>query len=166
MKELSFYSTNTTPYLGIVLAILSILPIVLIHTILKPKYSKEKNSKYGKNRTLLIINAILYIINIIVLIISKDSFNIKNANIWFGIMCFFYILYYELYIRYIIGGRQYKALYENFMFVKVPIFISMSMSLVFAGIWSKNIVLIIVSILFTITNSYTSYIRYKKISKN
>ena len=48
MKELSFYSTNTTPYLGIVLAILSILPIVLIHTILKPKYSKEKNSKYGK----------------------------------------------------------------------------------------------------------------------
>lgn len=166
MNDLNYFNSNTTPYLGFILAILSILPIVLTHIMFRSKYSNGKNKKGSKNYKILrIINAILYIINIILLIVSKDSFDIKNVNIWFGIMCFFYIIYYELYIRYILRGRKYEALYESFMFVKIPIFVAMSMSLFFAGIWSKNIVLIIISALFIMTNCYTAYIRYEQLSK-
>lgn len=167
MNNIDFFNTNSSPYLGLVLAILSIIPVALTHTIFRPKYSDKVNKKIKrKDNILRCINAIIYIINIVLLIINKNSFDIKNANISFGIMCFFYVIYYELYIRYIVRGREYKFLYEPFMGIKVPIFISMSMSIIFAGIWSKNILLIITSILFTLTNCYTTYKRYMKLLKN
>ncbi len=163
MENINLYNTNSSPYFGIVLAILSVLPWILTYTIFKPKYKKVYISKMSsKEKRLEIANIIIYFINIIVLILYKDKFDIKTANIWFGIMSFFYLIYYELYIRYIVRGKTQKELYVPFIYIKVPIFISMSMSLVFAGIWGKCVPLIYFAILFTITNCYTSYKKYMK----
>lgn len=163
MKEYDFLNTNNSPYLGMILAIISIIPIILTYTIFKPKFKKIEIKKMNKKeRIMFFINKIIYLVNIILLVIRKDIFDIKTANIWFGIMCFFYILYYELYIRYVIRGRAQKELYNQFMYIKVPIFLSMSLSLVFAGIWAKDFITIIASIIFAITNLYTSYKIYMK----
>ncbi len=167
MNDIKFLNNNTTPYLGFILAILSIIPVLLTLTIFRPKYNDKENKKISKkDKILLCINGVLYIINMIILCTSKNIFDIKNANLWFGIMCFFYVIYYELYIRYVLRGRKYNLLYESFIYIKIPIFISMSMSIVFAGIWSKSILLIITSTIFTITNCYTAYNRYLKILKS
>lgn len=163
MEEINIFNTNSSPYLGIILAIISALPMILTYTIFKPKFKRLDIKKMEeKERIMFLVNKIIFIVNIILLVVKKDVFDIKTANVWFGIMCFFYILYYELYIRYIVRGRAQKQLYSQFMYVKVPLFISMSLSLVFAGIWSKDIFLIIVSILFAITNLHSSYKIYMK----
>lgn len=158
MGEIDLYNINSSPNLGIVLAILSIIPWILTCTIFKPKFKRTKLTQ--KDIKLEIANIIAFGINIILMIAYRDKFDIKNANLWFGIMIFFYLIYYELYIRYVVRGRAQKELYTPFMYVKIPIFIAMSLSLVFAGIWSKNIPQIYFSILFTIINCYMSYKKY------
>lgn len=158
MGEIDLYNINSSPNFGIVLAVLSIIPWVLTYTLFKPKFRKVKNN--NKEIRLEIANIIIYITNIILLIAYRNKFDIKTANIWFGIMIFFYLIYYELYIRYIVRGRAQKELYMPFMYVKVPFFIAMSLSIVFAAIWAKCVPLIYFSILFTITNCYISYKKY------
>lgn len=160
MGQIDLYNVNSSPNFGIVLAILSILPWILIYTIFKPKFKRVKSSQ--KVVKLEIANIIIYMTNIIILVGYKDKFDIKTANVWFGVMTFFYLIYYELFIRYIIRGRAQKELYMPFMYIKVPLFISMSLALVFAGIWAKCIPLIYFSILFTITNCYIAYKKYMK----
>lgn len=160
MGQIDLYNVNSSPNFGIVLAILSILPWILIYTIFKPKFKRVKSSQ--KVVKLEIANVIIYMTNIIILVGYKDKFDIKTANVWFGVMTFFYLIYYELFIRYIIRGRAQKELYMPFMYIKVPLFISMSLALVFAGIWAKCIPLIYFSILFTITNCYIAYKKYMK----
>jgi len=160
MGQIDLYNVNSSPNFGIVLAILSMLPWILIYTIFKPKFKRVKSSQ--KAVKLEIANIIIYMTNIIILVGYKDRFDIKTANIWFGVMTFFYLIYYELFIRYIIRGRAQKELYMPFMYIKVPLFISMSLALVFAGIWAKCMPLIYFSILFTITNCYIAYKKYMR----
>lgn len=160
MENIDLFNSNTTPYLGVMLAILSLIPVICTYSIFKPKFKRKINDK--KIKKLDIINSFIYFLILALLTIKSNLFDIKNANIWFGIMCFFYIIYYELYIRYIIRGRAQKELYSRFLYIRIPIFLSMSMSLVFAGIWSKDLILIITSVIFLIVNSYTAHCRYIK----
>lgn len=163
MGNLDLYNTNSSPYFGVILAVLSIIPWILTYTIFKPKFKKVSISKLSlKEQKLEIANIIIYIINIILLIIYRDRFDIKTANVWFGIMTFFYLLYYELYFRYILRGGAQKELYSPLIYIKIPLFITMSLSIVFAGIWGKCIPLIYFAILFTITNCYIAYKKYMK----
>lgn len=163
MENLDLYNTNSSPYFGVILAVLSIIPWILTYTIFKPKFKKVVIGKLSLKETRLeIANIMAYIFNIILLIRYRDRFDIKTANIWFGIMVFFYLLYYELYFRYIVRGKAQKELYSPLLYIKVPLFISMSLSIVFAGIWSKCIPLIYFAILFTITNCYIAHKKYMK----
>jgi 8-oxo-dGTP pyrophosphatase MutT (NUDIX family) len=161
MQDMNFINKNYSPYLGILLAVLSVIPTILNYTILKPKFNKIDRKKLSKKEIMLeFLNKVIYLVNIFLLILNTNNFDIKNANIWFGIMLFFYIIYYELYIRYVIRKRTQKWLYEPFLYVKIPIYISMSLALVFAGIWSNTIMLVITSIMFTITNCFVAYRKY------
>ena len=45
MKEYDFLNTNSSPYLGMILAIISIIPIILTYTIFKPKFKKIEIKK-------------------------------------------------------------------------------------------------------------------------
>lgn len=140
------YTNFYSPYFGIVIAILLVLPIVLTTLVFKPKNKiKDKNNVSKIENILNIVQKISFVGIIIVLCISKNSFDILNPNLLFGVMLFFLILYYELYIRYIFGARAYKLLYEPFLHIKVPMAICHSFSCIFAGLWGKNIPLIILA---------------------
>ena len=161
MENFNLYNQVSSPYFGVIIAIIIILPLLLIATIFRPKYKNDKKIK--KNKLFNISNVlriVSFILCIVILCIFRDSYDIKITNIWFGIMLFFYVLYYELVIRYIIRGRRQKDLYKPFMYVKVPIAICISGGILFTSIWSKNIYLIISSIIFCISNVYVSYITY------
>ena len=160
MENIDLFNSNTTPYLGVVLAIISVIPILLTYTFFRPKFRKKIKDK--KIKILGLVSKFIYVLNLIFLVIKTELFDIKNADLWFGIMCFFYIIYYELYIRYIIRGRAEKELYSRFFYIKVPLFLSMSLSLVFAGIWVGDIILIIISVIFWGINTYTEYNKYIK----
>ena len=85
-----------------IIAIITILPLLLVATIFRPKYKNDKKIKKSKLFNISnILRIISFIFCIAILCIFKDSYDIKNTNIWFGIMLFFYVLYYELIIRYI-----------------------------------------------------------------
>ena len=160
MENIDLFNSNTTPYLGVVLAIISVIPILFTYTFFRPKFRKKIKDK--KIKILGLVSKFIYVLNLIFLVIKTELFDIKNADLWFGIMCFFYIIYYELYIRYIIRGRAEKELYSRFFYIKVPLFLSMSLSLVFAGIWVGDIILIIISVIFWGINTYTEYNKYIK----
>ena len=49
MKEYDFLNTNSSPYLGMILAIISIIPIILTYTIFKPKFKKIEIKKRKKS---------------------------------------------------------------------------------------------------------------------
>lgn len=161
MDGFNLYNQVSSPYFGIVIAIIMILPIILVTSIFRPKY--KNNKKIKKDKKYIIVNAIrilAFIVCIVALCAFRDDYDIKNTNIWFGIMLFFYILYYELFIRYIIRGRREKDLYKPFMYIKVPIAVCIGGGMIFTSIWSKNIYLIVSSILFCISNIYVSYKTY------
>ena len=161
MENFNLYNQVSSPYFGVIIAIITILPLLLVATIFRPKYKNDKKIKKSKLFNISnILRIISFIFCIAILCIFKDSYDIKNTNIWFGIMLFFYVLYYELIIRYIVRGRRQKDLYKPFMYVKVPIAICISGGMLFTGIWSKNIYLIISSIIFCISNIYVSYMTY------
>lgn len=155
----SLYNQVSSPYLGVLLAILLILPSILTSIIFKPKnkVNKSKNAKNKLEGLFTVVENISRIASIITLCLSKNSFDIKNANLWFGIMLFFFILYYELFIRYIINGCAYKNLYSPFMYIKVPMAVFASLGLIFAAIWGNNIILLIFSIIFAISHIYCAY---------
>ena len=158
MDDLNLYNQVSSPYFGIIIAIIIVLPIILVNSFCRPKFKNNRKMKKDKIYNIAnIVRIITFIICIVVLCIFKEDYDIKNTNICFGIMLFFYILYYELFIRYIVRGRREKELYKPFMYIKVPISICIGGGLVFTGIWSKNIYLIIASILFCISNIYVSY---------
>lgn len=162
MNTLDLYREVGSPYLGVFIAIIVILPIILIATIFRPK-DKDKKSKVKLTKLEKIfkpVEIISFIALILTLCLSKDSFNIYNTNIWFGIMIFFYILYYELIIRYIMGAKEEKRLYQPFVYIKVPISLCLSLGLICTGIWGKNILAIIFSIVFAITHVYCAYKYY------
>lgn len=162
MDTFGLYNEVNSPYFGVLIALVLILPSILLATIFKPKY-KVKDKKKEINKIEKIFNVIENISRIGILVtlcVSKNSFDIIKADLWFGIMLFFFILYYELFIRYVANGRVHKLLYAPFMYVRVPMALFPALGIIFAGIWGKNIILIIFSIIFAITHVYNAYKYY------
>ena len=96
MKSFNIYSQTATPYFGIIIAIIILLPSILMHLIFKPKFKKKDDKKLisKSERIAKIIENISMIVVLLFLCISKNSFDLSKANIFFGIMLFFFILYY------------------------------------------------------------------------
>ena len=157
-----FY-TNSFPYLGYIFALLSVLPHILICSIFKPNYKKVKFSTLDRNEKIFeAVKNILYVINLIILVVINNKLNIVNVNVLFGIALFFIVIYYEMFLRYVFTGKQQKILYKRFMYIRIPLYIAMSFSNLFFAIWSKNIVYIIVAIIFAIVNIYVENGKYMK----
>ena len=157
------FNANNSPYLGVILAVISLIPVVLTLTVFRPKFKKVDFKKLNnKEKILSLINILLYIVSVLTLVIRRNNMDIKNANVWFGVMLFWIVMYYELYIRYLVRGKAQKELYSPILYVRVPLYISMALSILFAGIWAKDAIIIIPALIFSVTNIYSAYKRYMK----
>lgn len=159
----NIFNTNSFEYLGYIFALLSVLPHILICSIFKPNYKKVKFSTLDRNEKLFeAVKNILYVINLIILVVINKKLNLVNVDILFGIALFFIVIYYEMFFRYVFNGKQQKILYKRFMYIRIPFYISMSLSNLFLAIWSKSVVYIIFAILFAIVNIFVENGKYMK----
>ncbi len=155
-------SDNTFPYFGYIFAIITILPQLLM-LLFKPKFKKVELKTEEKNEKLLdIVNISLFILNILMMIICNRSMNVRNVGMIFGISLFFYCIHYEMFIRFLRFGRAQKLLYKRFMYVRIPFFASLSFANLFVAIWSKNVLYIIVAVIFGVLNIYIANAKYLK----
>lgn len=159
---MNLYNSVAVPYFGIAICIITVLPIILRYTIFKPKeLIKDKKKLNKKSKVMSYISYVLFFCIMAIFCLDKDIVDLKKANFAFGVMLFFFVLYYELGIRYVSRGRKEIDLYSPFIFIPFPIEICIAFGIIFASIWSTKIYLIIISIIYGIMYLYTTYLKYK-----
>ena len=150
----NFSTQNYTPYLGTVFAILTLFSILVTNILVKDKKVKNKPNLFE------LIAYITLTCTFVILCIDKDSLNIVKANALFGISLFFYILHIELLMKYFVAGRTQEQLYKPFIYIKVPIQLSLACGIIFLSIWS------IFGLIYTY-NAYKFYVEnYAQNTKN
>ena len=93
------------------------------------------------------------------LIISKDNFDNKPIDIWLILSALCILIYYALWIRYLVAGRDYASLYR-FRAVPIPMAIVPILAFAFIAIWGESIWLGIAAGAFSIghiANSWRAY---------
>ena len=69
-------------------------------------------------------------------------------SIWFAAAVVFLILYYIVWIRYFVGGRDVALLGKPFLFVPIPLAIFPVLYYLFAAVWMDNIPAVITMLIF------------------
>ncbi|WP_339317674.1 hypothetical protein [Paenibacillus sp. FSL R10-2734] len=95
-----------------------------------------------------------------ILAISKDSFQHVKFGIWATLIILFIAVYYGLWIRYIVKGRQFKLLWDPLGFIPIPMAVLPVCAFGLAAIWGKSIWLSIAVVCLAIghlANSWHSY---------
>ncbi|MBE5960941.1 MAG: DUF3810 domain-containing protein [Lachnospiraceae bacterium] len=91
----------------------------------------------------------------ICLLVSKKKIDVKSPFLYIAIL--FLILYYIVWIRYFIGGRNIKLLGSSFLFIPMPLAIFPVIYFLFAALWLHNYYAFGFMILFGIAHNIISY---------
>lgn len=146
-----------SPFLGAVLILLIAFPEIIVKLI-----SLSKNKLKIGNKALEIIKYALLILIGCLMATNRNYADIAKANFWFGFSMMWYILYIEIFIKYLIKGRVEKVMYSPFLYLKVPAHIFSSLSLIFINVWSKHYLLVALSVVYgivSVVNAYKLYMR-------
>lgn len=71
------------------------------------------------------------------LLVSREPLELKSA--WMYAAAVFLVLYYAVWMRYFIGGRDVSLLGKSFLFVPIPLVVFPVLYYLLAAIWMKNI---------------------------
>lgn len=105
------------------------------------------------------VTRILYAISICYLV-SEENVKINSPWLWLGIL--FLVLYYMVWMRYFLGGRDVSLLGKSFLFVPIPLAVFPVLYYIFAALWVHNYVSVIIMIIFGIAHNIISYISLMK----
>lgn len=97
---------------------------------------------------------------ILLLILSKDYFDVVTINIWFVLMSLCITIYYCLWIRFIIKGRDFSLLFKPLGFIPIPMALFPVFAFGLVAISVKSIWIGIAVILLALghfTNSWNTY---------
>lgn len=129
--------------------------INIVYFMLPP--ANMDNDEENNNKVLEFIeqsSRILFAIALCFLISNKEL-NYKSSLLYVSIV--FLILYYIVWIRYFIKGRDVKMLGEKFIFVPMPLAVFPVLYFIFASLWMTNYVAFIIMIIFGIAHNIISY---------
>lgn len=87
--------------------------------------------------------------------ISNKSLNYANPFLYISIA--FLILYYIVWIRYFIGGRDIKLLGTSFLFIPMPLAVFPVLYFIFAALWMNNYIATGFMFVFGIAHNVISY---------
>ena len=73
----------------------------------------------------------------ITLLVSREP--IRYRNVWFCLAVLFLILYYAVWIRYFVGGREVALLNRSFLFVPMPLAVFPVLYFLCAAVWLHNL---------------------------
>ena len=91
------------------------------------------------------ISRIAYLF-VVTLLVSRETLSFRS--VWFSLAAVFLILYYAVWLRYFIGGREIALLSRSFLFVPMPLAVFPVLYFLCAAIWLHNFPAAIIMVIF------------------
>ena len=82
----------------------------------------------------------------VTLLVSRETLSFRS--VWFSLAAVFLILYYAVWLRYFMGGREIALLSRSFLFVPMPLAVFPVLYYLCAAIWLKNLPAAIIMVIF------------------
>ena len=82
----------------------------------------------------------------VTLLVSRETLSFRS--VWFSLAAFFLILYYAVWLRYFMGGREIALLSRSFLFVPMPLAVFPVLYFLCAAIWLHNLPAAIIMVIF------------------
>jgi len=102
---------------------------------------------------------------LVLLAISKSSFQNRPINPWFILAALCVAAYYGLWMRYVVAGRDFSLLFA-FNSVPIPMAILPILAFAFVAIWGKSVWLGSATVLFSVGHIVNSWNTYSLIFHN
>lgn len=99
------------------------------------------------------ISRIAYLLAITILV-SREPINLQNM--WLCLAVVFLILYYVVWMRYFMGGREIELLSRSFLFVPMPLAVFPVLYYLCTAIWLHNIPAALIMLIFGATHMTVS----------
>lgn len=82
----------------------------------------------------------------VTLLVSRDKLSFRS--VWFSLAAVFLVLYYAVWLRYFMGGREIALLSRSFLFVPMPLAVFPVLYFLCAAIWLHNLPAAIIMVIF------------------
>lgn len=140
--------------------VIFLLPMIInvIYVIFPPSIN-DKNTEATNTVIEFIEQAtrILYLLSLVVIVSEKT---LDYRSMWLLLAVVFLVLYYVVWIRYFVGGRDIALLGKSFLGIPMPLAIFPVLYFIFAALWMHNYVAVGFMIVFGIAHNIISYISF------
>ena len=82
----------------------------------------------------------------VMLLVSRDRLSFRS--VWFSLAAVFLVLYYAVWLRYFMGGREIALLSRSFLLVPMPLAVFPVLYFLCAAIWLHNLPAAIIMVIF------------------
>ena len=82
----------------------------------------------------------------VTLLVSRE--NLSFRSVWFSLTAVFLVLYYAVWLRYFMGGREIALLSRSYLFVPMPLAVFPVLYFLCAAIWLHNLQAAIIMVIF------------------
>ena len=82
----------------------------------------------------------------VTLLVSRETLSFRS--VWFSLAAVFLVLYYAVWLRYFMGGREIALLSRSFLFVPMPLAVFPVLYFMCAAIWLHNLPAAIIMVIF------------------
>ena len=141
-------------WIGLIVFLLPML-INIVYVILPLK--NAPTTQQETNKILEIIEQstrILYMLAIVFLVCKEK---VDFTSIWMFVGLIFLALYYIVWFRYFLGGRDIELLGKPFLFVPMPLAVFPVIYFICSAIWLNNYIAVLFMIIFGIAHNIISY---------
>lgn len=140
--------------------IVFLLPMVInvVYAIFQPKNNDitedNQNKKFPILETVEQGTRVAYAF-ILCSLVSNKSLNYTSHFLYISVA--FLILYYIVWIRYFMGGRDMKLLGAKFLFIPMPLAVFPVLYFIFASLWMHNYIATAIMFVFGVVHNIISY---------
>lgn len=82
----------------------------------------------------------------VTLLVSRETLSFRS--VWFSLAAVFLVLYYAVWLRYFMGGREIALLSRSYLFVPMPLVVFPVLYFLCAAIWLHNLPAAIIMVIF------------------
>ena len=82
----------------------------------------------------------------VTLLVSRETLCFRS--VWFSLAAVFLVLYYAVWLRYFMGGREIALLSRSFLFAPMPLAVFPVLYFLCAAIWLHNLPAAIIMVIF------------------
>lgn len=132
---------------GTIIAAVMLLPNI-IYLFFPPQNVPESKKDAGLFFT--VLERVGQIVLIVLLAVSHDSLDGRAFDVWAVLMVVCIAVYYGLWLRYFLKGRQYGMLYRPMLTLPVPMAVFPVFAFAFAGVWGNSLLLLAASVVFAL----------------